>query len=55
MQSVQALAENGKIAIVNAYSEFMKKLQSNPTTPCRPRPEKRKTAGIRNFFRAFRK
>lgn len=55
MQSVQALGENSKIAIVNAYSEFMKKLQANPTTPCRPRPEKRKAAGIRNFFRAFRK
>lgn len=54
-ESVQALSESSKIAIVNAYSEFMKKLQSNPTTPCPNRQEKRKAAGIRNFFRAFRK
>lgn len=55
-ESVRALGENSKIAIVNAYSEFMKKLQSNPTTPCQNRPEKRKEkAGRWNFFRAFRK
>lgn len=53
--SVKAIGENSKIAIVNAYSEFMKKLQSNPTMPCPNRPEKRKAAGIWNFFRAFRK
>lgn len=55
LESVQALGENSKIAITNAYSEFMKKLQANPTMPCPNRPEKRKAAGIRNFFRAFRK
>ena len=54
--SIHALGENPKIAIVNAYTEFMKKLQSNPTIPCRNRPETEKAkAGIRSFFRAFRK
>lgn len=54
--SVAQMGLESKIAIINAYTQFMRKLQADPITPSHPSPEKRKRrTAIRNFFRGFAK
>ena len=51
-ESIEALSDHAKTDIVILYTEFMRKLQSNPIIPRPDRRKKRKAlAGIANFFR----
>ena len=53
--SIASMGDEPKIAIINAYTAFMKKLQSDPITPFRPSRAKRKRrTAIRSFFRGFK-
>ena len=53
LESVAAMNNATKLAILTAYTDFMRKAQANPITPC---PQSRVRQGlktkIRNFFRA---
>ena len=53
LESVAAMNNATKLAILTAYTDFMCKAQANPITPC---PQFRARQGlkmkIRNFFRA---
>lgn len=54
--SIAAMQENTKLAILQAYTDFMRSLQANPTMPspaCPARRERKKR--IRRFFRRFGK
>ena len=53
LESVAVMNNATKLAILTAYTDFMRKAQANPITPC---PQFRARQGlktkIRNFFRA---
>lgn len=52
-ESIAAMSSATKLAILTAYTDFMRKAQANPITPCQQSRARRglKTK-IRNFFRA---
>lgn len=54
--SIAAMQENTKLAILSAYTEFMRSLQANPTMPSPQSPARK---GMKNrlqkFFRRFGK
>lgn len=51
-ESIAAMGNQAKLQILTAYTEFMRKVQANPTTPCRQSPARRGLkVKIRKFFR----